>query len=142
MIGGGFERESSVMIKTLSLVAILTIASVSAASAAPAGGMHRGGAPAAAPGGGLHRGGPVVTTPGLRKSFGGVHGARRHGRFVGSPWIATVPYETPPADVSVNNNQFVVQAPPTRRVCRAEVLVVPREAGGEREVTVTRCFLE
>jgi hypothetical protein len=129
------------MTRTLSLVAILSIASISAASAAPAGGMHRGGAPAAAPGGGLHRGGSAVTTPGLRKSFGGSHGVHRHNRFLGSPWIAAVPYETPPADVSVNN-QFVVQAPPARRVCRSEVLLVPREAGGEREVTVTRCFLE
>src|SRR5262245_2734713 len=106
------------MTRTLSLVAILTIASVSAASAASAGGMHRSGAPAAAPGGGLHRGGGhAVTTPGLRRSFGGTHGVHRHNRFPGTPWIAAVPYETPPADVSVNN-QFVVQPPPARRVCR------------------------
>jgi hypothetical protein len=118
------------MIKTLTLglVAALTIASASAVGAAPANGLHRGGPPAA--------------TPGLNRSFGGFHGARQHGRFFGSPWIAAVPYETPPADVRVNNNQLVVQAPPVRRVCRTQAVVVPREAGGEREVSVTRCFLE
>jgi hypothetical protein len=119
------------MIKTLtvSLVALLTIGSASAAVAASAGGLHRSGSVGAA-----HI---------LKKNFGAFHGARRHGGFRGYPWIGTAPYDTPPADVSVTNNQFVVPNPTAyRRVCRSNVSVVPAEAGGEREVTVTRCFLE
>src|SRR5215470_14021460 len=109
------------MTKTLSLVAVLFVALMSAAAAASAGGLHRGGAPGAAPSGGLHRSGPIV----LNKSVGAVHGARRHNRFLGPSWIGVAPYGTDPASVSVENNQFVVQAPPARRVCRTQVLVVP-----------------
>jgi hypothetical protein len=123
-----------IRILAASLVAAFAIGSVPGASAAPAGGLHRGG-------------GGHVATPGLTRNFGAFHGGRSHNAFRdnafrGFPWYGVGSYDTPPADVSVTNNQFV--APPTtyRRVCRTEALVVPAEAGGEREVRVTRCFLE
>src|SRR5262245_14026607 len=118
------------MIKTLaaSLIAAFAIGLVSVTSAAPAGGLHRSGGPVAA--------------PALKRNFGVAHGVRRHGAFRGYPW-AVGPYDTSPADVNVTNNELVNPAlPPYRRVCRTEALVVPAEAGGEREVHVTRCFLE
>jgi hypothetical protein len=96
----------------------------------------------AAPAGGLHRGGGHVAAPILKRNFGGAHGLRRPGGFRGFPWIGVGSYDAPPADVSVTNNQFVVPPTAYRRVCRTQALVVPAEAGGEREVRVTRCFLE
>src|SRR5262245_46784854 len=112
------------MIKTLGLVAVLAVASMSAAAAAPAGGLHRGGAPTVAPSGGLNRSGPAV----LNRSFGAGHGVRRHNRFLGPPWIGVWPYETDPAGVNVENNQLVGPPVAYRRVCRTQVVVVPREA--------------
>jgi hypothetical protein len=118
------------MIRTLaaSLIAAFMIGLVPVTSAAPAGGLHRGGGPVAA--------------PVLKRNFGVAHGLRRPGGFRGFPWIGVGTYDTSPADVSVTNNQFVVPPTEYRRVCRTQALVVPAEAGGEREVTVTRCFLE
>ena len=118
------------MIKTLaaSLMAAVAIASVSVTSAVPAGGLHRSVGPVAA--------------PAFKRNFGAVQGARRLGRFRGFPWVGDSSYDTSPADVSVTNNQFVVPPTEVRRVCRTQALVVPAEAGGEREVRVTRCFLE
>jgi len=123
---------------TVSLVGLLTIASMSAAGTAPAAGLHRGDRPAQA--GGLNRSGRAAAV--TSKNFGAFHRAQRHGRFLGSLWIGAAPYDTPAADVSVDNNQLVVHAPPSRCVCRTQAIVVPREAGGAREVTVTRCLLE
>lgn len=119
------------MIKTLAaslIAAAFTIGSAPVAGAAPAGGLHRSG--------------PAVAAPVLKRNFRAFHGARRFGAFRGIPWIGVGTYDYPPADVSVTNDQFVVPPTAYRRVCRTQALVVPAEAGGEREVRVTRCFLE
>jgi hypothetical protein len=123
------------MIRTLVaiLASSLVVASFAIGSAPMAG---------AAAAGGLHRGGPAVVAPVLKRNFGAFRGARRPGAFRGFPWVGVGSYDTPPADVSVTNNQFVVPPTAYRRVCRTQALVVPAEAGGEREVHVTRCFLE
>src|SRR5690242_19990408 len=96
------------MIKTLaaSLIAAVAIGSVAVTSAAPAGGLHRGGG--------------AGTGRGFKASCGAVHGVRRTSAFGGFPWYGVGSCETPPADVSVTDHEFVVPPTEYRRVCRAQ----------------------
>jgi len=122
------------MIKTFasSLAAVLTIGSICASGDAAAGGLQRG----------------VIRAPVhgaiLKPNFGAFNRAHRHGRFFGYgvPLIG-YPYDDPVIYAGGDNPPVVPgNYEPVQRVCRTFIYNVRAEAGGRRDVSVTRCFVE
>jgi hypothetical protein len=113
-------------------VAALAFAAVlmAPAEAGARGGFAKFGGAGAFKGGALHHG--------LRFR----HGWRRLGYGVIVSGPGAVIADNPPLYLNVNNQLPREAQRPLQRVCHVRVHTVPSEAGGLRDVTVTRCFFE